>query len=97
MSIDTRKNEIQEVLRDNNYFDRPDHEKLIALLRHILPIGQKFKVWQADEDPAEALEIIQDQLKAAVDEDRKALLKAEKHELLARIRRRLEEYQRAVA
>lgn len=85
------------MLRDNNYFDRPDHEKLIALLRHILPIGQKFKVWQADEDPAEALEIIQDQLKAAVDEDRKALLKAEKHELLARIRRRLEEYQRAVA
>ena len=87
---------MHEILNDDQYYEREHHDNLIALLRHILPIGQKYKIWQADEDPAEALELLQDQLNAAVDENRKALLKAERHDLLAKVRRSLEEYQEAV-
>jgi hypothetical protein len=85
------------MLNDEQYYQRIDYDRLISLLRYILPIGQKYKIWHADEDPAEALEIMQDQLRAAVDPDRKALLRAELDDLLKKIHRSLEEYHKVLS
>jgi len=96
LSLDTKKQDVHDVLHDDSYYEKEDYESLVALLRHILPIGQKYKIWKEDEDPGEALELLQDQLQAAVDEDRRALLKKGRDDLLREIRVSLEEYQNFV-